>query len=112
MRILRYELKNLFIIAAVLVMSIVSTLWDIAGRHASPDEYRQIYSAIQSMSEKEAEAYITRQINIAFSGEGGFSPDAICSARDRYAQIKGYGGFLDYIKERCPEHNGHFIFRR
>ena len=117
MRILRYELKKLFsyksflfIIAAVLVMSIVSTLWDIAGRHASPDEYRQIYSAIQSMSEEEAEAYITRQIDIAFSGEGGFSPDAICSARDRYAQIKGYGGFLDYIKERCRSITGISFF--
>lgn len=117
MRILRYELKKLFsyksflfIIAAVLVMSIVSTLWDIAGRHASPDEYRQIYSAIQSMSEEEAEAYITRQIDIAFSGEGGFSPDAICSARDRYVQIKGYGGFLDYIKERCRSITGISFF--
>lgn len=117
MRILHYELKKLFsyksflfIIAAVLVMSIVSTLWDIAGRHASPDEYRQIYSAIQSMSEEEAEAYITRQIDIAFSGEGGFSPDAICSARDRYAQIKGYGGFLDYIKERCRSITGISFF--
>lgn len=117
MRILHYELKKLFsyksflfIIAAVLVMSIVSTLWDIAGRHASPDEYRQIYSAIQSMSEEEAEAYITRQIDIAFSGEGGFSPDAICSARDRYAQIKGYGGFLDYIKECCRSITGISFF--
>ena len=117
MRILRYELKKLFsyksflfIIAAVLVMSIVSTLWDIAGCHASPDEYRQIYSAIQSMSEEEAEAYITRQIDIAFSGEGGFSPDAICSARDRYAQIKGYGGFLDYKKERCRSITGISFF--
>lgn len=117
MRILHYELKKLFsyksflfIIAAVLVMSIVSTLWDIAGCHASPDEYRQIYSAIQSMSEEEAEAYITRQIDIAFSGEGGFSPDAICSARDRYAQIKGYGGFLDYIKERCRSITGISFF--
>lgn len=117
MRILRYELKKLFsyksflfIIAAVLVMSIVSTLWDIAGRHASPDEYRQIYSAIQSMSEEEVEAYITRQIDIAFSGEGGFSPDAICSARDRYVQIKGYGGFLDYIKERCRSITGISFF--
>lgn len=117
MRILHYELKKLFsyksflfIIAAVLVMSIVSTLWDIAGCHASPDEYRQIYSAIQSMSEEEAEAYITRQIDIAFSGEGGFSPDAICSARDRYAQIKGYAGFLDYIKERCRSITGISFF--
>ena len=117
MRILHYELKKLFsyksflfIIAAVLVMSIVSTLWDIAGCHASPDEYRQIYSAIQSMSEEEAEAYITRQIDIAFSGEGGFSPDAICSARDRYAQIKGYGGFLDCIKERCRSITGISFF--
>lgn len=108
MRILRYELKKLFsyksflfIIASALVMSIVSTLWDITSRHDSPDEYRQIYSAIQSMSEEEAEAYITQQVDIAFSGEGGFSPDAICSARDRYAQIKGYGEFLDSIKERC-----------
>ena len=108
MRILRYELKKLFsyksflfIIAATLVMSIVSTLGDIAGRHASPEEYRQIYSAIQSMSEEEAEAYITQQVDISFSGVGGFSPDAICSARDRYAQIKGYGAFLDFIKERC-----------
>ena len=117
MRILHYELKKffsyksfLFIIAAVLVMSIVSTLWDIAGRHASPDEYRQIYSAIQSMSEEEAEAYITRQIDIAFSGEGGFSPDAMCSARERYAQIKGYGGVLDYIKERCRSITGISFF--
>ena len=117
MRILRYELKKLFsyksflfIIAAVLVMSIVSTLWDIAGCHASPDEYRQIYSAIQSMSEEEAHADTTRQIDIAFSGEGGFSPDAICSARDRYAQIKGYGGFLDYIKVRCRSITGISFF--
>lgn len=117
MRILRYELKKLFsyksflfIIASALVMSIVSTLWDITSRHDSPDEYRQIYSAIQSMSEEEAEAYITQQVDIAFSGEGGFSPDAICSARDRYAQIKGYGEFLDSIKERCRSITGISFF--
>lgn len=117
MRILRYELKKifsyksfLFIIAVALVMSIVSTLWDITSRHASPDEYRQIYSAIQSMSQEEAEAYITQQVDIAFSGEGGFSPDAICSARDRYAQIKGYGEFLDSIKERCRSITGISFF--
>lgn len=117
MRILRYELKKLFsyksflfIIASALVMSIVSTLWDITSRHASPDEYRQIYSAIQSMSEEEAEAYITQQVDIAFSGEGGFSPDAICSARDHYAQIKGYGEFLDSIKERCRSITGISFF--
>lgn len=117
MRILRYELKKLFsyksflfIIAAALVMSIVSTLGDIMSRHASPDEYRQIYSAIQSMSDEEAEAYITQQVDISFSGEGGFSPDAICSARDRYAQIKGYGEFLDSIKERCRSITGISFF--
>jgi len=117
MRILRYELKKLFsyksflfIIAVALVMSIVSTLWDITSRHASPDEYRQIYSAIQSMSAEEAEAYITQQVDIAFTGEGGFSPDAICSARDRYAQIKGYGEFLDSIKERCRSITGISFF--
>lgn len=117
MRILCYELKKLFsyksflfIIAVALVMSIVSTLWDITSRHASPDEYRQIYSAIQSMSAEEAEAYITQQVDIAFSGEGGFSPDAICSARDRYAQIKGYGEFLDSIKERCRSITGISFF--
>lgn len=117
MRILRYELKKLFsyksflfIIAAALVMSIVSTLGGIMSRHASPDEYRQIYSAIQSMSAEEAEAYITQQVDIAFSGEGGFSPDAICSARDRYAQIKGYGEFLDSIKERCRSITGISFF--
>ncbi len=117
MRILRYELKKLFsyksflfIIASALVMSIVSTLWEITSRHASPDEYRQIYSAIQSMSEEEAEAYITQQVDIAFSGEGGFSPDAICSARDRYAQIKGYEEFLDSIKERCRSITGISFF--
>lgn len=117
MRILRYELRKLFsyksflfIIAAALVMSIVSTLGDIASRHASPDEYRHIYSAIQSMSAEEAEAYITQQVDIAFSGEGGFSPDAICSARDRYAQIKGYGEFLDSIKERCRSITGISFF--
>lgn len=117
MRILHYELKKLFsyksflfIIAAALVMSIVSTLGDITSRHASPDEYRQIYSAIQSMSAEEAEAYITQQVDIAFSGEGGFSPDAICSARDRYAQIKGYGEFLDSIKERCRSITGISFF--
>lgn len=117
MRILRYEMKKLFsyksflfIIAAALVMSIVSTLGDIAGRHASPDEYRQIYSAIQSMSEEEVEVYITQQVDISFSGEGGFSPDVICSARDRYAQIKGYGEFLDSIKERCRSITGISFF--
>lgn len=117
MRILRYELKKLFsyksflfIIAAAFAMSIVSTLGDIMSRHASPDEYRQIYSAIQSMSEEKAEAYITRQVDIAFSDEGGFSPDAICSARDRYAQIKGYGEFLDSIKERCRSITGISFF--
>lgn len=117
MRILRYELKKLFsyksflfIIAAALVMSIISTLGDIMSRHASPDEYRQIYSAIQSMSAEEAEAYITQQVDISFSGEGGFSPDAICSARDRYAQTKGYGEFLDSIKERCRSITGISFF--
>lgn len=117
MRILRYELKKLFsyksflfIIVATLVMSIVSTLGDIASRPASPNECKQIYSAIQSMSDEEAEAYITEQVDIAFSGEGGFSPDAICSARDRYAQIKGYGEFLDSIKERCKSITGISFF--
>lgn len=117
MRVLRYELKKLFsyksflfIIAAALVMSIVTTLGDIASCPASPDEYRQIYSAIQSKSDEEAEAYITEQVDIAFSGEGGFSPDAICSARDRYAQIKGYGEFLDSIKERCRSITGISFF--
>lgn len=117
MRILRYELKKLFsyksflfIIMAALVMSIVSSLGTITSRPASPDEYRQIYSAVQSMSAEEAEAYITEQVDIAFSGEGGFSPDAICSARDRYAQIKGYGEFLESIKERCRSITGISFF--
>lgn len=117
MRILKYELQKLsgyksflFIIAAALVMSIISSLGSIMSRPASPEEYRQIYSAVQSMSDEEAEAYITEQVDIAFSGEGGFSPDAICSARDRYAQIKGYGEFLDSIKERCRSITGISFF--
>ena len=98
MRILRYELKKLFsyksflfIIAVALVMSIVSTLWDITSRHASPDEYRQIYSASQSMSEEEAEAYITQQVDIAFSGEGGFSPEEAEAARAAGCAMTGLG---------------------
>lgn len=117
MGILRYELKKLlsyksflFIIAAALVMSIVTTLVDIISRPASSYEYRQIYSEIASMSAEEAEVYIANQVDIAFSGEGGFSPDAICSVRDRYVQIKGYGEFLDSIKERSRSITGISIF--
>lgn len=117
MRILRYELKKLFsyksfrfIIVAALVMSIGSTLEDITSRPASPNEYRQIYSAIQFMSAEEAEVYITKQVDIAFSAEEGFSPDAICSVRDRYDQIKGYGEFLESIKERCRSITGNSFF--
>lgn len=117
MRILYYELRKLFsyksflfIVTAVLVMSTIASLRNIMNRAASPDEYRQIYTTIQSMPIEDVDSYINEQVNISFSHEGGFSPEAICSARDHYYSIKSYGEFLDTIKERCQSITGISFF--
>lgn len=117
MRLFNYELKKLFsyrafifIFAAIFVMSVFSSLSSIMKRESNPDEYRQLYSKISSMTTDEATEYINKHVDETFSGNGTYSIEAICTVRDRYEQINKYPEFLDSIDERCKSITGISFF--
>lgn len=108
MRIFTYELKKLlsyrafiFITAACLVMSVISSLNGIFSSEAKPKEYREFFSSVESMNVDETEQYINENLEATFSGSGIYSPATISPLIEQFRHISEYPDFLSSIDERC-----------
>lgn len=108
MRIFTYELKKLlsyrtfiFITAACLVMSVITSLNSIFSGEAKPKEYKKFFSFIESMNAEETSQYIDENLEATFSGNGIYSPATISPISDQFQKISGYTDFITSIEERC-----------
>lgn len=108
MRIFIYELKKLlsyrafiFITAACIVISVISSLHGIFSSEAKPKEYREFFSSVDSMNANETEQYINENLEATFSGNGIYSPATIFPVSEQFQRISGYTDFLSSIEEHC-----------